>query len=410
MWNETGLIDKFPDGGLKVLWRTPVNGGLSGPAVGNGRVYVTDFAYTTRPRGIERALALDEKTGAILWTQQWEVNYAGLGYDRGPRSTPTVDGDRVYVLGAQGALLCLNVKTGEVIWKKDFIAEYHAPTGTWSGNWGYVAPPLIDGDRVICKVGGEPNAKVVAFDKHTGKELWKALSSESGPAPSPLIIINAGKTPQLIVWHDSAIDSLDPATGKLYWEHPWKISTSMAVQTPVQTGPTGSMLLFSAYYNGALVLSLDEDKPAFRVMWKSESESEVVTDAVHSMIMTPVVIGDYFYGIDTFGQLRCVNLKTGERVWETQAVTKEKVRHATAHFIRNGDRVFINNDFGELIIARLDPMGYHEISRTQLISPTAPATQRRTGGKINWTQPAYANKHIITRNDEEIVSASLAAE
>ena len=96
-------------------------------------------------------------------------------------------------------------------------------------------------------------------------------------------------------------------------------------------------------------------------------------------------------------------------MWETQAVTVDRTQFAGAHIIKNGDRFFINNDRGELIIAKFAPDGYHEISRTQLVKPTTPASQRRTGGFINWTQPAYANKHIITRNDEEIISVSLAA-
>ena len=101
--------------------------------------------------------------------------------------------------------------------------------------------------------------------------------------------------------------------------------------------------------------------------------------------------------------------ETGERVWESQVVNKERALHAAAQWVRNGDRFFINNDIGELIIGKVDPKGYTEISRTQLITPTTPASQRRIGGKINWTAPAFANKHIITRNDEEIISISLAA-
>jgi outer membrane protein assembly factor BamB len=409
VWEETGILEKFPEDGLaaRVRWRTPLRSGYTGPAVADGRVFVTDFVYTTRPRGIERALALDETTGRILWTREWEANYSGLSYDRGPRTTPTVDGDRVYVQGSMGAFFCLDVKTGDILWRKDFMTDYHGPREKWSGSYGFVAPPLVDGDRVICKVGGEPNAKVVAFDKRTGKELWRALPSDDGPAYSPLIIINAGHTRQLIVWHDGGVSALDPETGKVYWEYPWRPSASTAVATPVQAG---SLLYFTAYYQGSLVLSLDEDKPAAHMLWKSLSESETVTDAIHVMIMTPVIIGDYIYGIDSHGELRCLNLKTGDRIWETQAVTRERALHATAHFIRNGDRVFMNNDFGELIIAKLAPDGYHEISRTQLIKPTTPASQRRTGGLINWTHPAYANKHVITRNDEEIISVSLAAD
>ena len=169
------------------------------------------------------------------------------------------------------------------------------------------------------------------------------------------------------MWYDSGIESLDPETGKIYWEVPWRPDRTTTITNPVQAG---SLLLFSGYYHGTQVFTLDEDKPGVEVLWKSKSESETVTDAIHSIQSTPVIVGDYIYGIDSHGELRCVELKTGERVWATQAVTRDRALWASAHLVRNGDRFFINNDFGELIIAKLDPAGYHEISRTPLITPT----------------------------------------
>jgi len=154
------------------------------------------------------------------------------------------------------------------------------------------------------------------------------------------------------------------------------------------------------------MLALDKDKPGAHLLWKGNSESEIVTDGLHAIMNVPVVIGDYIYGFCSYGQFRALKLATGDRVWETQEVTKFKRRHTTAFMIRHGDRVFITNDGGELIIAKLAPDGYHEISRTQLIKPTY-ENQRRI---VNWIHPAYANKHIITRNDEEIVSYSMAAD
>ena len=408
VWNETGILEKFPDAGLgaRVRWRTPLRQGYSGPAVAGGRVFVSDYMWTTRPRGIERAIALDENTGAILWTREWETTYPGVSYDRGPRATPTVDEDRVYFQGAAGALLCLNVKTGDVVWKKDLVAEYPGPREKWLNPYGFVAPTLVDGDHLIAKVGGEPKALVVAFDKRTGKEVWRALPAGAGPGWSPLVIINSGGRRQLLVWHDKALSSVDPDTGESYWNHEWDVG-GMAIHPPIQVG---NQLVLSHYF-GARVLKLgDTAAAAPQLVWQTRTGSETVTEAVQTMIMTPIVMGGYIYGIDTHGELRCVNLASGERLWSTQAVTRERALHSTAHFVRNGDRFFINNDFGELVIGKLSPEGYQEISRTKLIKPTMPATQRRTGGFVNWTHPAYANKHIITRNDEEIISISLAAD
>jgi outer membrane protein assembly factor BamB len=402
LWNERGIVDAFPDSGLKVLWRTPIKSGLAGPAVAGGRVYVTDFTQTQRPRGTERALALDEKTGTILWTQEWTADYRGMWLPTGPRATPTVDGDRVYVAGADGKLLCLRAETGEVVWKKDFLTDYHADRNVW----GFSSSPLVDGNRLIALVGGQPDARMVAFDKFTGEEIWRALpvNSESGAA-SP-IIITAGGVRQLIIWYDGAISSLDPVTGKIYWQQPYKTG-NMTIATPVQSG---SLLFFTNFYYGPLMLKLDDAKPAATVLWKGTSESEIQTDGLHSTSSTPAIVGDHIYGVCSYGQFRCLRLKTGERVWESQALIKERARWASAFIVRNGDRLFINNDRGELVIVLPGPDGYHEVSRTQLIKPTTEPGNRRALSVVSWLEPAYANKHIYARNDEEIICASLAAD
>ena len=405
VWNETGIVETFPAGGLKVRWRTPIQAGYAGPSVARGRVFLTDSRRTTGNKAIERVLALDEQTGAVLWTQEWPTDYTGLQliYAIGPRATPTVDGDRVYVLGAMGHLLALDVAGGRVIWKKDFVRDFDASVPSW----GMAAAPLVDGDRLIALVGGEPNAKVIAFNKHTGEVIWRALSSDWEPGYNqPTIITHAG-TRQLIIWHPRAISSLDPATGTIYWEVPSEVDMGMTVATPVHSR---NFLLVTSFYNGARMLKLDDHKPGAAMLWAGKSNSEVATDAIHSTISTPVIDGDYIYGIDSHGELRCLELTTGKRVWESMALIKDRARWATAFLVRNGDRYFIKNDRGELVIARLSPQGYHEISRTQLIEPTHPYARRRELGGVHWSHPAYANKHIFVRNDKEILKASLAKE
>jgi outer membrane protein assembly factor BamB len=402
VWNESGIVDEFPKSGLTVEWRTPVKSGFAGPAVSDGRVFITDFTRSLNTKGVERILCLDEKTGQILWAQSWDTDYIGLmeTYARGPRATPTVDGDHVYVLGAKGALLCLRVKTGEIVWRKDFVREY----GTQVPTWGMTSGPLVDGERLITVVGGAGNAEVVAFDKRSGKEMWRSLSAETGePGYAQPIIFEAAGSRQLIIWRPRAIDSLDPGTGKLNWEQPFNAHMSLTVATPVMHD---SRLLLSSFYNGSILLDLS--KPQASKIWQGKSDSEINTDGLHSLVSTPIFDGDYIYGICSYGQLRCLRASTGERVWETQAVTKEKARWATGFIVRHGDRFFINNDRGELIIARLTPEGYREISRTKLIQPTSNPGNRRELGAVNWSQPAYADKHIFARNDEEILSASLA--
>ena len=403
VWNETGILERFPEDGLDVLWRTPINRGYSGPAVVDGRIFVSDFARSSPTVGTERAVCLDEQTGEILWTHEWEANYLGIAWDEGPRATPTVDGDRVYVQGAAGMLVALDVETGEPLWSRDFRDQYGADMPIY----GFASSPLVDGERLITLVGGVPDAKVVAFDKRTGEELWRALSSEeSGPGVAQPIIIEASGVRQLIVWHPVALSSLDPETGEVFWEEPFRIDYDITVAVPVQSGRE---LFVTTFYNGPLMMTLDADRPAAAVHWKGESNSEILTDGLHSVMATPFIIDGYIYGIGSYGQLRCLDAATGERIWETQAVTAERARWASAFLVRHEDRFFINNDRGDLIIARMTPEGYEEISRTHLIAPTSEPGNRRELRTVNWSHPAYANQRIYARNDEEIIAASLAA-
>lgn len=404
VWNETGVLQKFPDTGLHIDWRVPVKSGFSGPAVSGGRIYLTDFTEASHLKGRERALCLDEKIGKILWTQEWDADYIGLmeTYASGPRATPTVDGDRVYVLGAKGLLLCLDTKTGRVLWKRDYVKEYGAEVPTW----GVTSAPLVDGNRLICLVGGDRNAKVVAFDKMTGKEVWRALASNSEAGYCQPVIIEHANTRQLIIWHPQAVTSLNPATGVVYWEQPFKINAGLSVATPVWSGP---LLLVSSFYDGSMMLTLDNQKPRADVLWKGVSHSEIDTDGLHALVTTPVIVGDYLYGICSYGQLRCLNARTGARVWESLELTQEKARWASGFLVRHGDHFFINNDHGDLIIASLSRDGYREIGRTKLIKPTSNPGNRRQMQAVNWSHPAYANKHIVARNDLEIIRASLAA-
>ena len=371
VWQDSGVLKQFPEKGLQVDWRVPVNRGFSGPAVSGGRVYLTDFTPSSRQKGRERAICLDEQTGKIVWTREWEADYIGLmeTYAIGPRATPTVDGERVYVLGAKGSLFCLDARTGEVRWSKDYVRDY----GTQVPAWGMTSAPLVDGGRLICLVGGEGDAKVVALDKLTGKEIWRALASHSEPGYCQPVIISQGAVRQLIIWHPQALTSLNPATGKVYWEQAFRVNMGLSVATPVWNG---ARLLVSSFYNGSMMLSLDMQEPRAGLLWRGKSSSEIDTDGLHALVTTPVIVGDYVYGICSYGQLRCLNARTGERVWESLALTREKARWASGFLVRHEDAFFINNDRGDLILARLSPDGTG--SATTLPSISSPR-QSTTG-------------------------------
>ena len=401
VWRETGVLERFPEGGLRVLWRTPVHAGYSGPTVSGGRVFLTDFEASEGLKGTEGALALSAATGEVIWRQSWAADYAGIDYPSGPRAAPTVEGDVVYTLGAAGRLACLAAESGKTLWQVEFQREL----GTELPAWGMACAPIVAGALLIAVAAGRPDAKVVGFNKRTGAIVWRALSSEeSGPGYSQPLLIEAGGRRQLIVWHAGAVTSLDPATGEILWNDPFPIRMETPIATPVWDPP---YLLVSAFFNGSRLYRLEGGKA--EVVWTSETDNAVENGGLHALMGSPILDGGRIYGISSYGQLRCLELETGKLLWETQAVTVEKARNASAFFVRNGDKYWINNDRGELILARLSPEGYEEIDRTKLIEPTSKPGARRELGAVNWSHPAYAGRRIFARNDKEVLCADLAA-
>ena len=419
VWRETGILEKFPKGGPKVLWRTPIGGGYSGPAVSGNRVYITDRLLATDAKnpnsgfdknsipGKERVLCLDNASGQIVWKHEYDCNY-DLQYPAGPRTTPVVDNGKVYTVGAMGDLFCLDVADGKVVWSKNFPKEYNAPVQVW----GFSSHPLLDGDKLICLVGGE-GSLVVAFHKETGKEIWRSTSvNHAGYCPP--IIIEAGGKRQLIIWHPQALVSLDPETGKEYWSQKFEVKADLTIPTPRQDG---DRLFVSSFYNGSMMLKLDQSKPAATLLWKGKAQSEQprLTDGLHSIISTPFFKGDCIYGVCSYGELRGLKADTGERLWQTfQATTGAgEERWSNAFIVANGDRFFLFNEHGDLIIASLTPQAYKEISRAHLLEPTnmmVSGQRPKDHPAVLWSHPAFAHKSIYARNDKEIIRVSLAAE
>jgi outer membrane protein assembly factor BamB len=412
VWRETGLVATFPKEGPPIGWRTPIGGGYAGPAVANGKVYVTDKQLPKGARDSdnpfardkqiakERVLCLDDADGSILWKREYDCEYT-VSYPAGPRTTPVVHDGQVFTLGAEGHLFCLKADTGDVAWSRNLKKEYpQAETPVW----GYSSNPLLDGDRLICLVGGRGTA-VVAFHKETGKEIWRALDAEGKHGSgygSPIIIEAAGRR-QLIVWHPKAVSALDPETGKVLWEHPWTVREGLTAPTP---RVAGDFLFLTAFYDGALLLKLDQQKPGATVVWQRHGQNEKQTDALHSIISTPFIDGNEIYGADSYGEFRCLDLKTGDRLWETfEPTSGQSARWGTAFIVRQADRYVLFSEQGDLILAQLSRQGYRELSRAHVIEPTGPAQRR----EVVWSHPAFANRCVYVRNDREIVCVSMAA-
>jgi outer membrane protein assembly factor BamB len=395
VWRETGIVDKFKDKQLKLDWHVEIGPGYSGPTVADGRVFVTD--RLVEPTQVERVHCFDWKTGHELWTDVYDCRYSGVGYEAGPRASVTIDDGRAYALGAMGNLHCLDAAKGKVLWQKDLLKEYQIQMPIW----GIAAAPLVDGQLVIVQIGGE-KACIVAFDKVTGDEKWKSLDDRASYS-APIIIQQAGQR-VLICWTGDSIAGLDPQSGKVFWQFPFKPSRMVLnVATPVVHD---DRLFVTCFYDGSLMLRLDQKKLAVEEIWHKVGPDEQQTQALQSIISTPYFDGPNIYGVDSYGQLRCLDAATGDRIWESQAAVP-KARWATIQMVRNGSRMFLFNERGQLIIARLSPEGYDEISRTQVIEPTTGQLPQRGG--VCWSHPGFAYKHIFARNDRELVCGNLAA-
>lgn len=388
VWSETGILESFPAEGLKIRWRVPVGPGWSSPVISQGRVFTMDAQLMPR-KAFERVLCFDEATGKELWKFSYDVSYPewALNPEQGgkPSSTPIVDAGKVFAVGSSGQVHCLDALSGARIWDVQLAKQYKI------AELSVRSSPLIDSRLLIVFTGGKPGASVVALDKNSGKEVWKALDdtvSNSSP-----IVIDAGGKKQLIVWTDESVASLDPLSGRTYWRERVVTSNNDSIPTPV-VGK--DQLLVSG-----LMLKLDRDKPAASVLWP---DTKAASRRILSNTSTPLLFDDHVYSARSNGELVCLDAKTGKQLWQTDKVTEIRFG-ASINLTPNGTSVFLFTDKGDLIRARLSPVGYKEISRTHLIEPTNPLM----GKKFAWTPLSFANRHVFARNDKELIRASLEA-
>lgn len=411
IWEETGILESFPEEGLDIKWRVPIGSGYSGPVVADGRVVTMDYAAkpgSTLMEALERVICLDEETGEILWTDEYETHYREImaSYQTGPRGTPVIDGDRVYGMGAAGDIRALDLKTGELLWSKDSRAEWDISIPIF----GISGSPIVEGDVAIFVTGGSNNDQVKGFDKMTGELLWGAVSTDYEMGYSQPVMHEIAGVRQLIFWDPKGIHSMNPKTGEFYWQEPLITRQTMTIATPVKDD---NKLLVSSFYSGSVLYEINEDGGGLTKIWEVGGKAEFPnkTKGLHSVITTPIIEGDMIYSTGSYGEFRGIDLTNSDRVWLDTTLTRQG-RWSSVFFVKNGDRYFMNNDSGELLIIKFDREGATVIDRTMLIEPDTDSgygPRRFYASRVNWVHPAYANGHIIVRNDGEILRASLEA-
>jgi outer membrane protein assembly factor BamB len=385
-WDESGVMESFPKAGLKISWRQPVGGGFSSPVVAEGKAFVMDVEMT-KPTSRERVHCYEEKTGKLLWDFVYEEHYGEWAFvperGAGPTATPIVEQGRIFTVGANGFVHCLDTKTGKVIWEKNLWQEYTVE------EMGCRPSPLIEGSLLIVFTGAKPGATLLALDKATGKEVWKALDDHASNS-SPIVITCDGVR-QLIVWTDNSLASLDPANGHTHWRELLTTSNNDDAASPVFWG---HRLLVSG-----LMLDLSGNPPTAHFRWP---EIRTPAKRILSNASTPMPQGDYIYSSKGQGELVCLEAKSGRQVWITNGITTLK-SGGCINITPQRNGYFLFTDEGNLIRAEMSPAGYREISRVHLIDPTWPFN----GYKFVYAPPAFAGRHVFARNEAEIVCASL---
>jgi len=367
----------------KVAWRVAVGDGFASPVVSGGRVFHLD-----NQEGHESASALDAATGKELWrTKIFSSHQDGFGI--GPRCTPVVDGDRVFIQSAKGELQCLEAATGKVLWRKnfetDFGAVYIGEKGTAAGavRHGATGSPIIDGGNILVQVGGPQGAGVVAFKKATGDVVWKSQSDQASYA-APILATVAGVR-QFISFTVEGLIGLDPATGKLLWRVPTVTRLGRNVTTP------------NVWKDRVVVASHQLGLVATRLA--QESSGLVASEAwVNKKMLinfsSPVVVGDHLYGLGPAKNLVCIDLATGELAWEKAGFTQTDGGRAEAAFLVMGKNILVLNDGGELVLFAANSKEYQEVSRTQACGKT-------------WCNPAYAGGRLYLRDNRELLCVEL---
>ena len=341
------------------LWKAELGTGTASVTVSGERVFSMGNVD-----GNDVVVCLDAKTGKRVWRHQFPIDLDPKMFEGGPRSTPTLDGGRVYTVSHPGDLWCLDAASGKKIWYKHFQKDLRGRRP----EWGYAGSPTIEGNVVLVDVGGK-GASTVALDKTNGSVVWKSGDDEAGYA-SPVVATIGGKK-TIVIFKASHLVGLDASGGKELWRTEWKTSYDVNAATPLVLGDR--ILISSGYGHGAALIGINGGKAD--EIWKNKK--------LRAHFNSPVVIQDAIYGIDGDaggGNLVCLDVATGAQKWIEKTVKGGSLISADGKLI-------VLTEKGELVIADASPAGFHAISR-------APAMSGRC-----WVQPVLSGGRLFLKNN-----------
>ncbi len=362
--SETGLVTTWTKDGPTVVWQQELGEGFSGISVADGRVYTMFSAGED-----EFVICLNEETGKEIWRFRTGAKFYERQGGNGPRSQPTVDGERVFVLSAEGWLYALNAKDGKKLW----LVDLYDGLGSRVPKFGFSTSPLVEGDLLLLEVGTRQGT-FIALDKTNGAVKW-ASQRDVVSYSSPIAADIAGIRQVVFVSGEAAV-GLSPTDGSLYWRFPWSTSYDLNVATPILV-PPDHIFISSGYDHGAALLQISPEGDGLSVkkVWESRG--------MKNHFGTSLLIGDYIYGFDN-AILKCIEAKTGKEQWKRRGYGKGTLIYADGQLI-------ILSDKGKLALADASPTGFREKASTQVLS-----------GKC-WTPPTLANGKIFVRDMHRIV-------
>jgi outer membrane protein assembly factor BamB len=374
-WNPPGVPTEVWKKEPELLWRAEIGGGYGGVTVAAGRVYVMD--RPKEPAGQERVLCYDLE-GKRLWGHAWEADYGSMEYGNGPRASVTVHEGAAYALGAAGMACCLDAVTGAVRWQVDAVKAHGAKVPTW----GFAASPVIDANRVLLHVGAQPDGSVLALERSSGKLLWRGGADPAGYCTPEIIAHGGGR--QLIAWGPENVQSLDPETGATNWTFPYKITYGVSIAQPMYHD---GVLVVSGYWHGTKALRLGATARDVTLAWENEKD-------MCGLMSGPLRREGVLYLLDKKTGLQAIQHATGKILWSDDNTLTPKDRNPQMSLVwlkeAEGLAALLNAS-GELVYVRLEPKGFEELGRYQILGKT-------------WAHPAFSGARVYARSDTELVA------
>lgn len=399
---ETGIITQWPKEGLRIVWQKKVATGYGMPGISNGRLFHFD-----RVRDNARLTCMKSETGEFLWRFEYATDYEDdYGYNNGPRCSPIIDGDRVYIYGVEGMLHCLNVLDGKLIWKVDTKKQF----GFVQNFFGVGSTPVIEGDLLIAQVGGSPEGEkrdmgqkgngsgVVAFDKLTGKVKYKASDELASYAVPVLATINQRRW--CFVFARGGLIGMEPASGKVDFHFPWRarILESVNASNPVVVGD--HVFISETYGPGSALLKVKEG--GFDIVWTDENKRFDKSMQCHWN--TPVHHDGYLYASSgrhaQNAELRCIELATGKVAWSVPDLNRCSLLKIDDHFICMSEAGFV-------LLLRINPRKYEEVGRMVLRKQGEVGEEALLLQYPCWEAPIVSHGLLYLRGKDRLVCLEL---